>query len=95
MIITLEVTYVKNGGQSDLHFDHFDVGCNIVKWGVIFGVFKGAKLKSGLKNNEHHTGGHLCKKMEVTSILTKCQNGNHIDLHFTNLGDLGLHPCYI
>ena len=73
---TLEVTHVKNGGQCDLHFDHFDVECNLVKWGVIFGVLKSVKLKSGLKNNEQHTGGHLCKR--------KGQS----DLHFDNF-DVG------
>ena len=33
---------VKNGGQSDLNFDNFDIRCNIVKWGVIFGVLHGS-----------------------------------------------------
>ena len=46
MINTLEVIFVKNGGQCDLHFDHFDVGCNIVKWGIIFGVIHASGLES-------------------------------------------------
>ena len=29
--IILEVTWVKSGGQGDLHFDNFDVRLNIVK----------------------------------------------------------------
>ena len=33
---------IKSGGQSDLHFDNFDIRCNIVKRGVIFGVFHDA-----------------------------------------------------
>ena len=49
MNTTLEVTYVKNGGQGDLHFDNFDVVCNVVKLDVIFGGFEVVKLKSGLK----------------------------------------------
>ena len=34
--------WYKSGGQSDLHFDNFDIRCNIVKWGVIFGVLHGS-----------------------------------------------------
>ena len=52
----------KSGGQGDLHFDNFDVGCNIVKWGVIFGVIHASGLKSKFKKCVHHTGGHLGKK---------------------------------
>ena len=52
----------KSGGQSDLHFDNFDVGCNIVKWGVIFGGIHASGLKSEFKKCVHHTGGHLGKK---------------------------------
>ena len=45
-----EVTYVKkNGGQSDLSFDNFDVGCNIVEWGVIFEGIHASGLKSEFK----------------------------------------------
>ena len=63
MNTTLEVTYVKkSGGQGDLHFDNFGVGCNIVKWGVIFGVIHASGLKSKFKKCVHHTGGHLGKK---------------------------------
>ena len=35
-------------------------------------LFEGAKLKSGLKKDVNHTGGHLGIKMEVS------------DLHFDN-----------
>ena len=71
--IILNVTWVKRGGQGDLHFDNFDVKLNILKLGVIFGVFQGAKLKSGLKKDVNHTGGHLGIK-----------SGGQSDLHFHN-----------
>ena len=70
MNTTLEVTYVKkSGGQSDLHFDNFDVGCNIVKWGVIFGGIHASGLKSEFKKCVHHTGGHLGVKSGGQSDL--------------------------
>ena len=49
---------IKSGGQSDLHFDNFDVRCNVVKRGVIFGVFHDAWLKSEFKKDVYYTGGH-------------------------------------
>ena len=62
-----------NGGQTPFPWTLNNEG----KWGVNFGVFEGAKLKSGLKNNEHHTGGHLGKK-----------SGGQRDLHSDNF-DVG------
>ena len=62
MNTTLEVTLVKkSGGQSDLHFDNFYVGCKIVEWGVIFEGIHASGLKSEFKKCVHHTGGHLGK----------------------------------
>ena len=43
-------------------FDNFYVGCNIVKWVVIFGGIHASGLKSDFKKCVHHTGGHLGKK---------------------------------
>ena len=40
---------MKSDGQSDFHFDNLDVRLNIVKWGVILMVPRGAWLKSGWK----------------------------------------------
>ena len=64
----------KSGGQGDLHFDNLDTRRNIVKWGVILMVPKGAWLDSGLKKDVHHTGGHLGRK-----------SGDQSDLHLDNL----------
>ena len=50
------------------------MGCNIVKWGVIFGVIHASGLKSKFKKCVHHTGGHLGRK-----------SGGQGDLHFDNL----------
>ena len=64
----------KSGGQVDLHFDNLDIRRNIVMWGVIFMVPKGAWLDSGLKKDVNHTRGHLGRK-----------SGGQGDLHFDNL----------
>ena len=64
----------KSGGQSDLHFYNLDIRRNIVKWGVILMVPKGAWLDSGLKKDVYHTGGQLGRK-----------SGGQSDLHFYNL----------
>ena len=60
---------VKSGGQSDLHFDYFDIRCNIVKLGVIFGVFHGSQLKSEFKKDEFHSVCHLGIKIGGLSDL--------------------------
>ena len=54
----MEVKWRSNGGQTSFPWTKN----NKDKWGVVFGVFQGARLKSGLKNNVHHTGGHLGRK---------------------------------